>query len=519
MISSTNGQVCSGVPSVFLPSFLPSFRNRLGFPRASRWRTTRGDLETFRRYVDSGHSVLRRVGTGASSLQLCSDQAAFVFGGDLFDRGPGDLQLAKELVGLKQRYPDRVFLLMGNRDINKMRLTAELSDYAMNRTPSEAFKPWWDNKAMDLVKYLRKDNKEDSRVNRLKWMLHHTLGSPAAFDFRRKELANFSRGLEISDEEVLESFLESVLQPEGAVQSYLRHAQLGLVIGDTLFVHGAAEERALGFVPSHQTRYVKNKREDLLKLPGSQKGLDLRQWIDALNRFAEEEVNAWCLDPGWQPCGRRGGEALMAYQSRPAMALSTVVVSSYVDGKNMPTRKAIDKDVFEGQRKCSDPLSKTVVEYLLRGGVRRVVVGHKPCGEAPAVLRTETVRGGYEVISGDTNYASIKDERHMRGGAWCEVRLSLGAVSSQARLRGALPDSGERYDVRLMPLGKSDGWPPGDPRVGRQAKVGQEWLWVRLKLENGTYLLSSGRNRSSNSTTLKAADFEVTDPPPALMKS
>lgn len=28
-----------------------------------------------------------------------------------------------------------------------MRLTAELSDYAMNRTPSEAFKPWWDNKA------------------------------------------------------------------------------------------------------------------------------------------------------------------------------------------------------------------------------------------------------------------------------------------------------------------------------------------------------------------------------------
>ncbi|CAK9030480.1 Hypothetical protein SCF082_LOCUS19221 [Durusdinium trenchii] len=188
---------------------------------------------------------------------------------------------------------------MGNRDINKMRLTAELSDYAMNRTPSEAFKPWWDNKAMDLVKYLRKDNKEDSRVNRLKWMLRHTLGSPAAFDFRRKELANFSRGLEISDEEVLESFLESVLQPEGAVQSYLRHAQLGLVIGDTLFVHGAAEERALGFVPSHQTRYVKNKREDLLKLPGRQSmppalgGLDLRQWIDALNRFAVRSSTNW----------------------------------------------------------------------------------------------------------------------------------------------------------------------------------------------------------------------------------
>ena len=65
-------------------------------------------------------------------------------------------------------------------------------------------------------------------------------------------------------------------------------------------------------------------------------------------------------DPEWHD-GRRKGEALMAYQSRPAMALLTVVVTCYVDGKNMPSRVAIDEDIFEGYRKCSDPLSHQVV--------------------------------------------------------------------------------------------------------------------------------------------------------------
>ena len=33
------------------------------------------------------------------------------------------------------------------------------------------------------------------------------------------------------------------------------------------------------------------------------------------------------------------------------------------------------------------------MEYLHRGNVRRVVVGHKPSGEAPAILRTSGVDG------------------------------------------------------------------------------------------------------------------------------
>lgn len=50
----------------------------------------------------------------------------FVFGGDAFDKGVGDLRIANMLVDLKDRHPSRVALLIGNRDANKMKLTSEL---------------------------------------------------------------------------------------------------------------------------------------------------------------------------------------------------------------------------------------------------------------------------------------------------------------------------------------------------------------------------------------------------------
>lgn len=39
----------------------------------------------------------------------------------------GSVRVARSLVLLKKRYPARVTLLLGNRDLNKMRLTSELA--------------------------------------------------------------------------------------------------------------------------------------------------------------------------------------------------------------------------------------------------------------------------------------------------------------------------------------------------------------------------------------------------------
>ena len=84
-----------------------------------------GNLEYFDRWV-ARSGVLQY--DAAGELELTAPNAYFVFGGDGVDRGGGSSRLLKRLVDVKRRSPDRVFLLVGNRDLNKLRLTSELSD-------------------------------------------------------------------------------------------------------------------------------------------------------------------------------------------------------------------------------------------------------------------------------------------------------------------------------------------------------------------------------------------------------
>ena len=99
---------------------------------------------------------------------------------------------------LKKRYPKRVFLLVGNRDLNKFRFSAELSEDDIARDVTSIPGPHWDPKAPTIYEYLNEMAKElniknvnelNTKVNRLKYMLKHTLGCPSTFEFRREELS------------------------------------------------------------------------------------------------------------------------------------------------------------------------------------------------------------------------------------------------------------------------------------------------------------------------------------------
>lgn len=78
-----------------------------------------GDYEYWQRFLEF-NSILKKNHKN-NQLEL-ADGYNFVFGGDVCDRGPGDLRILNELVHLKERLPDRVHFILGNRDINKLRL-------------------------------------------------------------------------------------------------------------------------------------------------------------------------------------------------------------------------------------------------------------------------------------------------------------------------------------------------------------------------------------------------------------
>ena len=167
-----------------------------------------GNINYFIKHVQHSHVLtIHSWDTKTLVLALKDEESYFVYGGDAVDKGPGDIRLVRALVALKRQYPQRVFLLVGNRDLNKLRFVAELSPDDMTRPLSEILPPHWDPTAPSFLAYLthkqqqkqHNENPEDNvninnnttnmdlqslntRTNRLQYMLTHTLGCPNTFE-------------------------------------------------------------------------------------------------------------------------------------------------------------------------------------------------------------------------------------------------------------------------------------------------------------------------------------------------
>eukprot|EP00971_Amphidinium_carterae_P025209 497788-Amphidinium_carterae.1 len=90
-----------------------------------------------------------------------------------------------------------------------------------------------------------------------------------------------------------------------------------------------------------------------------------------------------------------------------------------------------------------------VTRYLLQRGVRRVLSGHKPCGDSPFVAYANSL----ELIMCDTTY-SDHTAQDKRGDALATVEVAYDGHSSCAILKGTLRD-GANYCFRLPVQGPS----------------------------------------------------------------
>jgi hypothetical protein len=219
---------------------------------------------------------------------------------------------------MKRAYPDRVVLLLGNRDINKMRFTSELhSDEiaAVHDVPG----PFWvdaDQRVppLDFVKQaaakaegLQSIDQVDApmleryntKANRLRWMLKDTMGADGEFEFRRTELRLLGGSDEVSDDDVVRSFEESVgVGDENWMRQYLELGQMAWLHRSSLFVHGGVvactgdkasgvtETSCIGHVPGRALLEVNDRAT-------------LQTWVDELNAWAALQIESWKAAPLW----------------------------------------------------------------------------------------------------------------------------------------------------------------------------------------------------------------------------
>ena len=336
----------------------------------------------------------------------------------------------------------------------QLRLFSELQDDILSKSPQV----YWIKDAQDG------DETTGDPAERLKWILRRTMGAPDAFEHRRKELRLLK--LPYSDTDVVQSFVElscpAVVRDaskspmasswgsvdwvlpgdlRGLLVDYIRAGSLSLVVGDTLFVHGACHERNVGtggefgMHPFHRAKYGRDGVSFFEELKGFvvDSG-DVRYDLGVLNRVKDLEVQDYNLQSyakhtlgrgyTWAKHGSyddpQDGSRLLQYGMgwfNSGVANKTVVYANYVY-----------KDILTGQVGLRPP-GREMVEKLQKGGIRRVVVGHQPNGDCPLVLVSGPgtneqgwARGSnegddgkarvgagavdFEIIMGDTSYAA-----------------------------------------------------------------------------------------------------------------
>lgn len=454
--------MASAVPS---PVAVPTLQGPIGFVS-----DLEGNLHLWECYLELSE-VLRRSDDGKIEL---AEAAHFVFGGDAVDHYPGDLQILEDLLDLKRRYPDRVHLIIGNRDVNKLRLPFELSEAFRSNWPLEKHPGvyWLGEESRPSATMAKEDLRSNGSAAHLRWILSETLGARKAFENRRQELQK--RGASAEDEDVVCSFVQEA-NPGGLLFEYLSLAHLAVRLGPVLFVHGGLPRSDVTWRPG----WLPPRGE---VLP------DLNAWLIGLEAFKNNALDQVRHPPASLP--KEAWSMVGGYDAaQPASELLQYMMRDMPDGTRQPS---IIYNGFLGDDYQPLPLDEASCRWLREGGIRFVASGHLPNGDAPLVLRYEDVT----IVSADISYAesvSYEDaESELPSGeAVCEVLFSP-TEEQESRVHGVLRN-GCRHSARL-----------GDGAVGKVAAG--NW---RVKSRVGEFLVLSRNERWDFSCRLaREADVE-----------
>ena len=392
-------------------------------------------------------------------IDFTDNNSVLVFGGDLWDKGGFDLYVARQILDLKRRYPHRVFWVLGNRDINKLRMMEELglpSTLYDVKVPYHPGLTWFRGSGRVGDPEGTLPPMEPGR--RLEWMLKQTMGSPDAMEHRRQELAweatlkhnttadNIDK-ISVSDNEVVRSYQKSC-HPNGELGLFLAQGLLAARIGPALFVHGSLP------LTSHVMEKAKEESRNIwddltFAMPWINKdesaAIDygvktIDDWIEALNQFCHGNIVKWkkdiakreqqeearkekLNDSTYDDYNKERSKALIwAYQagygnSPPYSDLIQYGMGMTPDGKKNPTvvynsftpegmpnsfLPPDQRDEVEEAQTVESDVASCTRDFFERSSIQLILTGHKPQGDMPSPIRVDQSSW---VICADTSYS------------------------------------------------------------------------------------------------------------------
>jgi hypothetical protein len=365
----------------------------------------------------------------------------------------------------------------------------------------------------------------------LQWILGHTMGSPKAFQFRKQELqreryhegrTNTTLPSLVSDEDVVQSYLDSCHAQTGEMSHYLNQAHVCLKLGKLCVVHGAMPwmisnppndyELAMPWL----TKPNATPHDSLISTTPTTPAAKTMDWIHALNEFAHSQIQQWQLsstDPptdgvwatqggfDYWPSDRHNYSGLLQYGMGwlpNHKRIPTVVYSSWTHA-GMP-------------RQFFDPSSReaAVTEKFMNDADLQVILsGHQPQGDLPTPIRI-----GHDklVMACDTSYSGDMQwlgcaHRPPVGGrgsvAVCEVLLeqcidtgTIHSVTNHGVLSNGMP-----FETKNLLENTS-------PDIGRLRHDAiddtQRPWWTKADLIDGSQLCSTAEGYDVVNTIVKS---------------
>lgn len=331
--------------------------------------------------------------------------------GDLTDSGEENIFILNLLIHLKEDYGERVHIILGNRDLNKLRLLYELDEDGLkdNKGNKFRFKKWadlWENVA-----------DKSSKVEKLKFIFKDTMGAPNLFGNLRKELAT---GDMISDQTVYNYYVDTFIPN---LVKLMSKSKLVDVVGDTIFAHGGIQW------------YTRTSTRAEPNTPFVNKFNKLNSW--ALECITSSHIDKIIALVRYAEGGGVIMDANSKYPEYDAVNIYDYLLDrdpkkpapyDMIDLKDTPSvvqrRWWNDKYELKG-------IDKTLAKKMHNEGYRRICGGHTPVGQLPVIVQAKVDDSNgdcLELVLCDTTFKG-KHETKENKLAYIEIQYTEQEVN------------------------------------------------------------------------------------------